>query len=171
MGEAGCSPACLNPLGTLMENEKGVSPAGRGRAGGGVQGRRRLLVTARGGRGRPGTARGTARQTPSRVQGQGRWCHGRLLAWSLWATSPPGNVAADPLLEAARQYLRWSGQGCSQRHGGPGTARATSRQTPSSLLVTARGGRGRLLVSARGGRGRPSTGPGEHRGRPPRACS
>ncbi len=72
----------------------------------------RLLVSACGGHGRPRHPRGTARQTPSSLLLTARGGQGRLLV-----------IAADPLEparhcpqwsgESARECPLWSGQGCS----------------------------------------------------------
>ena len=72
-GGDGCSPACLNPLGTLTRMNRGsLEQAGAG-----------LVVSGE-----------AARECPRR---------------SRQATSPPGNVAADPL-QPARHCPRWSRQ-------------------------------------------------------------
>ena len=83
-----------NPRGTLRQTPSRLLVSDGSAKG-------RLLVSAHGGRGRPPKPRGTSRQTPS-----------SLLVASRWATSPPGNVAADPY-ECARDCPQGSGQGCS----------------------------------------------------------
>ena len=88
--------------------------------------RGRLLVSARGGHGRPRHPRGTPRQTPS----------------SLLVTAHSGRGS---LLVSARGGPGRAARSVTVGHLIPG---GTSRQTPSSLLVTARGGQGRLLVIA-----------------------